>query len=420
MNLKILASATLLWLPMTMSLSGQTPGVSSGVLALETALDLADENNPQLKAGAAQIDAARAGITGARAYPNPEFGVVAGGQTYRVPGNVSGFVSSYSFAQPLELGGLRESRIELATRGVDSSTIALSATRLGVLSNVRRAFYQALRKRGEIGIQTENLRLVEDLRQRIQVRVEVGEAGRLELVRAEAEVATARSAANSARLQYITAQSQLRAAIGVEMLPGLEVEGEVDKPIVLPALDDLRREVLERHPAAVLARSEIRRADARLGYETALRRPQPSLVAEVDHPPDTPTYRAGIAIPLPFWNRREGPIAEAAAQVRQATSLARSRELELLAAIDGAYGRYQLTNQQLAAFEQGILREAQEALRAAETAYQLGERGILEVLDAQRILRTVRLDYLNAQFDRQAALVDLDELRAVEPRRKKP
>ena len=50
-------------------------------------------------------------------------------------------------------------------------------------------------------------------------------------------------------------------------------------------------------------------------------------------------------------------------------------------------------------------------------AYQLGERGILEVLDAQRLLRTVRLNYLNAQFDRQAALVDLDELRGEELRR---
>ena len=47
-------------------------------------------------------------------------------------------------------------------------------------------------------------------------------------------------------------------------------------------------------------------------------------------------------------------------------------------------------------------------------------RGILEVLDAQRLLRSVRLDYLNAQFDRQAALVDLDELRGVDLRRSTP
>jgi cobalt-zinc-cadmium efflux system outer membrane protein len=79
-----------------------------------------------------------------------------------------------------------------------------------------------------------------------------------------------------------------------------------------------------------------------------------------------------------------------------------------------------VAGQQLAAFEQGLIQEAEEALRAAEAAYRLGERGILEVLDAQRVLRTVRLDLLNAQYDRQAALVDLDEVEAADPRSQNP
>lgn len=414
---------TKIWLSFVVVALSLWNGAVSGraaTLTLDQALALAEENHPQLRAGAAQVEAAQAGITTARAYPNPEAGVLAGGQTYRVPGNVSGFVSSFSLTQPLELGAVRPSRIQLAERGRESSEYALSGTRLAVLSGVRRAFYQALRKRGEIGLLAENLRLVEELRQRIQVRVDVGEAGRLELIRADAEAATARTAANSAQLQYISALSQLRAAVGSTLDTNLGIEGAVDPPVNLPVPDELRREALDRHPVLALARSEVRRAEARLAYETALRRPQPALRAEIDTPPDTPTYRIGVEIPLPLWNRREGPIAEASAQLRQANALAQSREVEILAAIEGAYGRYQMVSQQLAAFEQGLLREAEEALRAAETAYQLGERGILEVLDAQRVLRTVRLNFVNAQFDRQAALIDLDELRAVEPRRKMP
>jgi len=33
-----------------------------------------------------------------------------------------------------------------------------------------------------------------------------------------------------------------------------------------------------------------------------------------------------------------------------------------------------------------------------------------------RVLRSVRLDYLNAQFDRQAALIELEQLRAIDPK----
>src|SRR5262249_13795661 len=154
--------------------------------------------------------------------------------------------------------------------------------------------------------------------------------------------------------------------------------------------------------------------EARLRYEEAQKRPQFALRTEVDM--TTPSYRVGIAIPVPVWNQRQGPIAEAAAGLRTATAFAQARQIEILPALDGAYGRYGVAHEQVTAFERGLLREAEEALRAAEVAYQLGERGILEVLDAQRLLRSVRLNFLNAQFDRQAALVDLDELRAVELR----
>jgi cobalt-zinc-cadmium efflux system outer membrane protein len=100
------------------------------------------------------------------------------------------------------------------------------------------------------------------------------------------------------------------------------------------------------------------------------------------------------------------------ADLRTVNSLARARELDILTALEGAYERYIAAGQQVSLFGEGLSREAEAALRAAESAYQLGERGILEVLDAQRLLRSVRLNLLGAQYDRQAALIDLDELRA--------
>jgi len=387
----------------------------AATLTLDSALALAAEHHPQLRAGQAQIDAAQAGIRTAGAYPNPEFAALAGRQTYRVPENVSGLVTSFSFTQPLDVGPYRPARIDYATRARESSEHARSVIRLSILSQVRRTFFQVLRHDNEIRILEENLRLVEDFRKRTAVRVDVGEAGRLELIRADSEVTTARAALNNARLQLVTANSQLRGAIGFPVDPDSVPQGTLDASVSLPPLADIRREVLDRHPSLHLSRAEVRRADSRIALERAQVRPQPAIRAEIDRPPDTPTYRVGIAIPLPFWNRREGPIAEAVAQQRQTQALVDARQVELLAAVDSAYGRYQVASQSLAAFEQGLLRAAEESVNAAEVAYRLGERGILEVLDAQRVLRTVRLDFLNAQFDRQAALIDLDELRALAP-----
>ena len=58
----------------------------------------------------------------------------------------------------------------------------------------------------------------------------------------------------------------------------------------------------------------------------------------------------------------------------------------------------------------GAIREAEAALRVSEAAYRFGERGILDVLDAQRVLRTVRADLLAAQFQLQTARIEIELL----------
>jgi cobalt-zinc-cadmium efflux system outer membrane protein len=62
------------------------------------------------------------------------------------------------------------------------------------------------------------------------------------------------------------------------------------------------------------------------------------------------------------------------------------------------------------ALSEGAVRSSEAALRVAEAAYRFGERGILEVLDAQRVLRAVRQDLLLARYELQSALIELDVL----------
>jgi cobalt-zinc-cadmium efflux system outer membrane protein len=116
-----------------------------------------------------------------------------------------------------------------------------------------------------------------------------------------------------------------------------------------------------------------------------------------------------------LWDRRKGPIAEAQSTVRESSALFDQRRLEIISALERAYAQYELADQQVTALESGSLHEAESAVDAAKAAYRFGERGIVEVLDAQRVLQSVRGDLLDAQFARQSALIDLEELGAVTP-----
>jgi cobalt-zinc-cadmium efflux system outer membrane protein len=300
--------------------------------------------------------------------------------------------------------------------GSQSSALAKQESRLAVRTAVRHSFYDSLRWRNTVDLARQSLEFIEELRRRIGVQVEVGEAGRLELVRAEAEVATARSVVNRAQLEYLTAISRLRAAIGAADDTPLEPAGTIQDPPPLPPLAELLREVANKYPSLAQAQNEVRRAESNLETEIARRKPQPSVRFEYERFPEAQLYRFGLAFPVPLWNRREGPIGEARATVQKAEATVDRRLVEIRAALENAYGRYQIASQQIEALEGGVLREADEAVRSSQIAYQLGERGIVDVLDAQRVLRTVRLDFLNAQYDRQSALNDIRHLRALDLR----
>ena len=102
---------------------------------------------------------------------------------------------------------------------------------------------------------------------------------------------------------------------------------------------------------------------------------------------------------------------------RVASARARVDDLRLTLTqeLEIAFQRYLINQRQVTAFESGLLKQAEAALKIAEAAYRFGERGILDYLDAQRTYRSVRADYLNARYELQYARIDIDRLRAVEP-----
>lgn len=75
-----------------------------------------------------------------------------------------------------------------------------------------------------------------------------------------------------------------------------------------------------------------------------------------------------------------------------------------------AFIRYQNANAQLVSYESGLLKEAESAFQVAQAAYKYGERGILDFIDAQRTLASVKRGYLTNQFERRYACMDIQQL----------
>src|SRR5262249_39838121 len=155
----------------------------------------------------------------------------------------------------------------------------------------------------EIAQAQENLSLVEDLRRRVEVEVRVGEKGRLELTRAEAELARARFMIRSAQIHLADSIAVLRVAIAAPADSDLDPQGGLDPAIQLHPLPELREAVLRTHPVMEQARTDVQGAEAGLQYQRSLRLPRPAFYGEYEREPDVAYWRAGVTIPLPLWDR---------------------------------------------------------------------------------------------------------------------
>jgi cobalt-zinc-cadmium efflux system outer membrane protein len=113
---------------------------------------------------------------------------------------------------------------------------------------------------------------------------------------------------------------------------------------------------------------------------------------------------------IPLLDTRSGPIAQASAELERSQIRLEGRKAELQQQVLLILKSLEIARLRIEALSQGSVREAEAALRVAQAAYRFGERGILDVLDAQRVLRNVRANLIEARYQQQEAYIMLDHL----------
>ena len=366
---------------------------------LKTLLDKAVAENPMMAVSKAQIEAAAAGITVARSFYNPDMEVMAGPARYRGVPTPGASERNYgvTISQPLDFPGTRTSRRELAEQQLTYAEKGIQTTSFDLRNLIKQAYLTVLLRQQILQMLGANLSILQEIQTKIKRKVDVGEAARYELIKADPEVLAAERDYASAQTRIDEAKAILRGMIG-NMPDSFDVKSELPTISTLPAITELRKSA-ENNPYLQQLFTAKDSAEAKLKLEQALRFPGLTLKSDFTQDPDLNTFRVGVVVPLPVWNRREGQIAQAAAGIEEADANIKLQQQVLRKEIDSAYQRTVIASNQLKVFENGLLQQSEATLSRAEAAYKFGERGILEYLDAQRVNRDVRRDYLIAKFD---------------------
>lgn len=396
------------------------PPVIAGTnaLTLESAVRLALEHNPTLRAASARVNAAAGRAGQAKLWPNPELelatedGPTSGGSV------IADAKQTIGLAQTLPFPGKKKLDREIGRAGVRRSAAELSLRRLELVRDVKVAFFAAVAAEQIVEVAGELVRVAEAAATTARRRVEAGAAADQEQLRAEISREQARTELTDFQREVVTARQSLVMLLGRPDLQDAPLAGALAEDADLSVLGLAPERWLATHPSVVAARTnrdrtelELRRArlepypDVRLGaaggWEAA---PNRSALLE---------FR--VSLPLPVMDRSKGRLQEARAYLDLAEAEAAAIEQRLLRDWSAAGQRLRAAASQVASYRDHILPRAGAALRLVRTGFEEGKFGFMDLLDTQRTLAGARLAYQRKLLELNVARAELEALLGAAP-----
>ncbi|RGE45618.1 TolC family protein [Comamonas testosteroni] len=378
------------------------PKLSLGQL-IETVLD----HNPELRSVQQSSVTAQAAVVTAGALPNPKLEWSRGDNKARMASANPGAVNSMGISVPIEMPSVRSARVNAAEAGQRASVHQIAASRNALVAQVKLKAYEVVLRQAQVQAAHDAVKLLEQAHERVRVRVASGEAARYEIIKADAELINARQQEQSARLMVEQSQLTLNRLAAGQLPARFDLALSLQDPVRASQMQGID---VQTHPELMQLQSEVEKAEAQKRGAKAGRWPGIELRYAQTREPDIRNNTIGVTMQIPLFDQRRGPMDEAASEEQRARLRLDGRKAELEQQMLQARKVLEMAQVRAKALGEGSVKEAEAALRVAEAAYRYGERGILDVLDAQRVLRTVRADLLEARYQMQSARIELDFL----------
>lgn len=207
---------------------GQAPGELAPMPVLpnlptdfDSALDVALQDNPGIRAAGYTLRAAEANVAAARAEYMPSARLTAsyGGSSNDIgrPGDIvdnTAFQAGASVSVPLFTGGLNSSRVAQARERANIAQINVEGERRSTLQSVSSAYAQSLSARSTLTAGQEAVRAATVAAEGVRQEAQVGLRTTLDVLNQELELRSAEVTLASARRNEYVAQANLLAAMG--------------------------------------------------------------------------------------------------------------------------------------------------------------------------------------------------------------
>ncbi|MGE0761370.1 MAG: TolC family protein [Pirellulaceae bacterium] len=370
--------------------------VSPGELSLETFEQIALAQSPAVSQAAAEVQAAYGNWIQVGLPPNPHVGY--SGQQLGSRGLAE--QQGVFLGQEIVLGRKLWLNRNVAVWEWQQAERQLTVQQFRVLTDVRIAYCEVVIAQRRVELAEQLVDVGEQAAAAAKSLFDAKEVSEADPLRARIEADSARIVLGNARNQYQGAWRTLVAAAGApDMLP-VRLPDDLQPELVEGEWETLLAQLLAESPE--MAARQARVESAHWAVHRAMVEPIPDLdvqaVIQHDNATQSSNGNLQVSVPVPLWNRNQGRIQEARAQLTAAHLGVDRLALDLQTRFADAYQRYENARQQTERYTapQGILDNARRTMDLIRTGYQAGEFSVLDLLTAQRTFFQTNLAYLDS------------------------
>ncbi len=380
--------------------------VNAEALNFEQIKQKALNNNPGLSAGNSAIKAAEAEILQAGAILNPELEISSE--------NFGENAIEVVLTQPVEIGGKRKARIQLARKALRAAELENDATRLGLEAEIIRRCVPILGLQKKIAVLDSLASVMGESLTDIKRRIQAGAAMEADALRTEMELDELLMEKAALNRQLNQQKKELAALWGNTDDADIQLAFTLNTAIWLPQQPEILKKIHE-HPEGKLLKLKQETAAAEIRQLKAEAFPELAISAGYlrNNEDDENAVIAGMSISLPLFNRNKGAILSkghevtAAGKKFQAFFVERTTEAgTILSEIENTYEAFSVLTEKLHP-------KAKNVYALLERYYKHGSISILEVLESRRNLLEINLRRIDLITENALLAADLMELTGI-------
>ncbi len=389
----------------------------------DEAVRIALGNNGEINALRDELEATKAQIKQAELKPNPRLNI-SGSQEGIIGNRYSG---GASVSLPLELGGRRAARIDVAENQFKVREALLANSERNLAAEVRLKFGESLALIEKLKFLEELVANIEQGYKLISAKVDEGSNAPLEQNMSLVELNRIRSMREMAVANVEIKLLELRNVMGIEpsgilrlkgdfenLLGGLPLESDAIEQAILqrPDLESLRLTLGLGNAKLEQARSEGRLdAGVSLGFQR-MTRIFPRVINQ--NPVElTPTLIGenfitfGVDFLLPVRNKNQGNIESASLEINAANKRLEFGELTIRREVTAAYIRFERAARALAIYQVGVRNQAKQNLQVVWQTYELGDKDLLDYIGEERRYLELENNLIDAKLAVYQARIEI-------------